>query len=366
MKPCIVITGGGTGGHVFPALAVAEEIRRQSDVRLVWIGGTTGIERTIVRRWGMEFMGLPAGKLRRYLSVQNLADIFKTLAGIFRAIAYLRRLKPLAVFSKGGFVSVPPVLAAGLLGIPVVSHESDYDPGLATRLNARWTRRMCVAYEESRRFYPKGQAVATGNPVRAEIFTAQAVQGLEIAGFNSKDSRPVLLVVGGSLGARQLNTMVKENFEEILAQWRVIHQRGEGEWDLHDVPGAYFSRPFFSAEYPHLLAAADVVLSRAGAGSVWEMGVLHKPGILVPLTAGSRGDQLRNAQHCQKQGAVVLINADDYPEPMLVNLDLRETLSELAVDPRRRVAMSVAWSKLVRNDAAAECARVVLESAGLA
>ena len=294
MKPCIVVTGGGTGGHVFPALAVVEEIQKRADVRLVWM-------------------------------------------------------------------SVPPVFAAGVLGIPVISHESDFDPGLATRLNARYTRRMCVAYPESLRFYPRGKAIATGNPVRAEIFHGEASQGLGVAGFTAKDTRPVLLVVGGSLGASQLNQLVKENFEEILQRWRVIHQRGAGDWDVPDVPGAYFSRPFFSAEYPHLLAAADLVLSRAGAGSVWEIGVLGKPAVLVPLVAGSRGDQVRNAEHCRSNGAVVVFNPADYAEVHLGNLDFRETMQELAVDSHRRANMAAAWSSIVRRDGAATCAQVVLD-----
>lgn len=365
MKPCIVVTGGGTGGHVFPALAVAEELQARADVRLVWIGGTTGIERRIVRRWGMEFLGIPTGKLRRYFSLQNLWDLFKTAAGILRSFCHLSRLRPVAVFSKGGFVSVPPVLAAGLLGIPVVSHESDYDPGLATRLNRRWSRVMAVAYEESLRFYRhgrgfRGRAVVTGNPVRAEIFRATAAEGLRLAGFSPADPRPVLLVVGGSLGARQLNELVKDNFEEILRKWRVVHQRGQGEWGLADVPGAYFSQPFFSAEFPHLLAASSLVLSRAGAGSLWEMGVLGKPAILVPLGAGSRGDQLRNAELCRKHGAAIVFDPAEYAEPHLGNLDFRETMDELAVDRGRRERMAAAWQGLVRKDGAARCVDEIL------
>jgi UDP-N-acetylglucosamine--N-acetylmuramyl-(pentapeptide) pyrophosphoryl-undecaprenol N-acetylglucosamine transferase len=364
MKPCIVVTGGGTGGHVFPALAVVEELTRRGDFRFVWIGGTTGVERQIVRRWGMEFRGIPTGKLRRYLSLENLRDVFRTLAGVFRSIAILRELKPVAVFSKGGFVSVPPVLAAGLLGIPVISHESDYDPGLATRLNRRWTRLMLVAYDDSLRFFRRsrgfrGRALATGNPVRAEILAGKAAEGRRIAGFGDHDPRPVLLVVGGSLGARQLNQLVDDSFEELLAEYRVIHQRGAGDWSRQDVPGAYFSRPGFAGEFPHLLAAADVVLSRAGASGVWEMGVLGKPGVLVPLGAGSRGDQIRNAGHCAKSGAVVVFRPEEYAEPQLATLDFRETMHELAVDRARRARMSAAWNQVVWPDGAARSARAI-------
>lgn len=356
MIPCIVVTGGGTGGHVFPALAVAEELARRREIRLVWIGGSRGIERSIVRRWGMEFHGVPAGKLRRYLSAENLMDAFRTLAGFFRALGLLRRLKPAAVFSKGGFVSVPPVLAAALLGIPVVSHESDFDPGLATRINLRFSRRVCVAYPESLRFYARGKAVATGNPVRAEIFAGDAAEGRRLLGFADADPRPILFVQGGSLGARQVNALVDECYAELSARYRIVHQRGKGDWNRPDRAGSYLSRPSFAAEYPHILAAADLVLSRAGAGSLWEMGVRGKPGVLVPLDSGSRGDQLRNAKLCQDHGCCKVLWPADLADAAAGRARFAALLAGLADQPAARAAMAAAWAGLTVPDGAARVA----------
>lgn len=359
MKPCIVVTGGGTGGHVFPALAVAEELSRHHELHLVWIGGTRGIERGIVKRWGMEFLGIPTGKLRRYISLENLRDIFRTLAGFFRSLGYLRRLKPVAVFSKGGFVSVPSVMAAGLLGIPVISHESDFDPGLATKINLRFSRTICVAYAESLRFYAKGKAIVTGNPVRAEIFQGQAAEGLRLLGFARDDPRPVLFVQGGSLGAKQINDLVDGAFEHLIARYRIVHQRGKGDWSRGDLAGNYLSQPSFSTEYPHILAAADLVLSRAGAGSLWEMGVMAKPGVLIPLDAGSRGDQLRNAELCAKRGACLVFRPEHFDSPAAAVAAFVALLEQLAGDLQRRQVMAASWTDLTPGDGARRAAAVV-------
>lgn len=357
MKPCIVITGGGSGGHVFPALAVSEILDRDDRYRFVWIGSSRGIEASIVGRWGMEFHGIPAGKLRRYFSLRTLVDGFLIIAGFVRSFFLLRKLRPVAVFSKGGFVSVPPVLAAGLMGIPVVSHESDSDPGLATRINLRFSRKVCVPYESGIGQYPAGKAVVTGNPVRAEIFAGDAGRGLQVAGFDPDDSRPVLLVVGGSLGARQLNGMVTRNLDVLLKGWRIIHQTGRTGEDLPACrPGSYHAAEFFPESYPHVLAAADVVLSRAGAGSVWELAARAKPAVFVPLVAGSRGDQARNARLCAATGAALVLEETDAEAADAWILD---ALSRLALDGQARQAMSLAWASLFIPDGADRIAGVV-------
>lgn len=357
MKQYIVITGGGSGGHVFPALAVTEILGANPDYQFAWIGSSKGIEREIVGRWGMEFHGIPAGKLRRYLSLQNILDLFRTLAGFFKSFYILARLKPVAVFSKGGFVSVPPVLAAGLLGIPVIGHESDSDPGLATRLNMRWTRRICIPYEQGAAQYPAGKVVVTGNPVRREIFDGEAARGLAVAGFDPADPRPVLLVVGGSLGARQLNQLVWQHLDALLADWRVIHQTGRLDQSGPAArPGEYHVAEFFPETYPHVLACADLVLSRAGAGTVWELAARSKPAVFVPLVAGSRGDQARNARLCQETGAALVWDGEpaDTKGQALV-----ASLSRLARDPQARSSMAMAWASLFIPDGAQRIARVV-------
>lgn len=353
MKSCIVITGGGTGGHVLPALAVSEVLEAEGRWHLAWIGSTTGVERQIVSRWGMEFHPIPAGKLRRYPSPRNLWDIFKTLAGFFRSLAILGRLRPVLLFSKGGYVSVPPVLAAAVLGIPVFSHESDVDPGLATRINSRFSRRVFVAYRESLAYYPRGKALCTGNPVRREILAGEPDRGREIAGFNPQDSRPILLVLGGSLGARQLNRLVAQDLQRLLPVFRIIHQTGK-DADLPPArPGEYFPQAFFPETYPHILACADVVLSRCGAGSVWELAARSKPAVFVPLVEGSRGDQVLNARHCARAGAALVWNPAN-PDPGSPERgDLVEMLVGLAGNPRACQGMAEAWKTVFTGDAVA-------------
>jgi UDP-N-acetylglucosamine--N-acetylmuramyl-(pentapeptide) pyrophosphoryl-undecaprenol N-acetylglucosamine transferase len=359
MKKRLVISGGGTGGHVFPAIAVAERLRSLGYTDIVWIGSRAGLEKTIVRRWNIPFYHVPSGKLRRYLSLENLWDVFRFGAGIVRSIGLLRRLKPTALFSKGGFVSVPPVFAARLLGIPVVSHESDFDPGLATKLNAPASVRICVPYPESRRYFaPKlrRRVRYTGNPVRSEIFAGDAAEGRRLFGVSG--TKPLLLVQGGSLGARQLNQLVADNLLAILTHWQVIHQRGRGDWPITDIPGSYQSLEFVGPEYPHLLAASSLVLSRAGAGAIWELGIQQKPALLLPLVAGSRGDQIRNARHCAAAGACVVL------PPVQTGDVLVAELARLAQDPVTRQTMAAAWAKVVVRDGAERVAAVVAEVLG--
>ncbi len=361
MKPIIVITGGGTGGHVFPALALAEELAALGIYDLVWIGSTKGIERQLVRRWGIRFIGIPTGKLRRYLSLENIIDVFKTLAGIFRSIAVLRKLKPVIVFSKGGYVSVPPVLAAGLLGIAVISHESDSDPGLATRLNLRWSSKVCVPYSASLSHYPANKAILTGNPVRKEIFLGQRQRGLSAVGFSDLPSdKPVLFVQGGSLGARQINQIVNNHLQVLLQHYRIVHQSGSMQENVIDIDAAYFRRDFFSQNYADVLASADLVLSRAGAGSIWELAARSIPAVLVPLTRGSRGDQLLNAQLCVSAGACELFQL--LPDPAADDRQLVATLIDLAHNKERRARMASAWASIYIPSAAKNIAKLVLET----
>lgn len=318
MSGTIVFTGGGSGGHVFPGLAIAEYLKTRWDGRIVWIGSGKEMERRIVERWGLPFYGIPSGKLRRYFSLRNVADVFLTAAGVFAALALLRRLKPALLFSKGGYVSVPPVVAAKLLGIPVFTHESDLDPGLATKINARFADRIFVAYEETASYFRGDAAVmVSGNPVRAEIYRGDRTRGRTLLGV--PDRVPVLLVLGGSQGSLEVNTVVREALPELTARFFVIHQTGETDSAAQTVSGAdrtgsgwdrsrYRAEPFLTEEYPDILAAADLVVSRSGAGTLWELAATGTPSILVPLGgASSRGDQVRNARLFEKLGAAAVL-----------------------------------------------------------
>ncbi|AEE16579.1 undecaprenyldiphospho-muramoylpentapeptide beta-N-acetylglucosaminyltransferase [Treponema brennaborense] len=326
---CIVFTGGGTGGHIYPGLAVADELRRicretDTECRIVWIGSSRGMDRKIVESSGSadRFYGVPSGKLRRYFSLQNVADVFKIGAGCIASFFLLLNVKPRAVFSKGGFVSVPPCFAAKLLHIPVYTHECDFSPGLATKLNSKAASRILLSYRETARFFAPSYAAkitVTGNPVRPVFYSASAENGRRFLGLPEVGGavKPVLLVIGGSSGARQLNELVRQNLPFLCSTFTVVHQTGanqvapESAESSASYGDSYKPYPFIYAEMPDVLAAADIVLSRAGANSIWECAVLAKPMVLVPLSgAGTRGDQIENARFFEQAGAAVVLYED--------------------------------------------------------
>lgn len=314
----IVFTGGGTGGHIFPGLAIVEIItEKYPHIQCVWFGSSAGMDRNLVESAGLTFYGIPSGKLRRYASFRNFLDMFKIVAGFFVSLYHLARLRPSIVFSKGGFVSVPPCFAAALLRIPVITHECDVTPGLATRLNAMVAKQIYVSYEQtilcfSRKYRHKIHT--TGNPVRRIFYHGDAAAGRTFAGFAGK-SLPVVFVLGGSLGARQVNALVLDSAPQLLDICCIVHQTGAGNRDNAQsfeqttTGDNYRSFEFIRAEMPHVLASADLVISRAGANSVWECAAAGKPMILIPLESGSsRGDQIDNARFFEEKGAAVVLS----------------------------------------------------------
>ncbi len=311
----VVFTGGGTGGHVFPGIAVAEKLiesSKEGNLKLHWVGNRKGMEKDIVERFNFSFYSIPAGKLRRYFSIQNFIDIFKIAAGFFVSILILRKLKADLLFSKGGFVTVPPVLAAKLLGIPVISHESDLDPGLATRINGRFSDIMLFAYLETMNLWKKPfseqKVFVYGNPVRKEITKGKAEKGRAL--LNIPVGMKVILVLGGSQGALEVNKLIEEISQELCREYFVVHQMGSLTFK-ESVLKNYVTRAFFTDEFPDILASADLVVSRAGAGTLWESGVMGKPSVLIPLgTGSSRGDQMRNAEYFVSRDAAVVLTGD--------------------------------------------------------
>ncbi|TVR69195.1 MAG: undecaprenyldiphospho-muramoylpentapeptide beta-N-acetylglucosaminyltransferase [Spirochaetaceae bacterium] len=370
----IVFTGGGTGGHVYPALAVhaalSEDLRR----RVLWIGSRKGVERTILRGSGIPYRAIPTGKLRRYLDLENGRDIFRVGAGILAALRVLRHVDAAIVFSKGGFVAVPVVVAAWILGIPVVIHESDSDPGLATRLTAPMARRICVPYSDTARAFTPAQRrriLVTGNPVRKEFFSAAPGDALARLGIRD-EGQPVLLVSGGSLGAQQLNDFVLEELAVLLDVCTLVHQTGpagaaiipeisrraeqltRAEATRSGTPPArrYAAAPLWTEEFPPLLRRADLVVCRAGAGTIWELAVTGTPAILVPLSRGaSRGDQIRNARRYADTGAALV--PPDSPA------DLAGAVRSLLLDRDRLRAMGVAARAFADGDSAVTIAGVI-------
>ncbi|NCN04663.1 MAG: UDP-N-acetylglucosamine--N-acetylmuramyl-(pentapeptide) pyrophosphoryl-undecaprenol N-acetylglucosamine transferase [Spirochaetales bacterium] len=350
----LVFTGGGTGGHVFPGLAVAEKLANEPDLDIIWLGSEKGIERDLVENSGipnLEFRPIPAGKLRRYLSFQNLTDLFRILGAFVVCLNIFMKVKPLGLFSKGGFVTVPPVWAAGLLGIKVFSHESDFDPGLATKLNLGFSSKVFVAYQETLESLSprhRNKTVVTGNPIRSQILAGRP-EDVEafFSGLKTPSVRPLILVLGGSLGAVQLNDLVVSVLNSLRGRAVVVHQHGT-QWQAPEPEeGFYYPRAFLGPELPSLLAAADFALARAGAGTLWELAAWKIPSLLIPLTAGSRGDQVRNARYFEKLGAVKVLldpGVDEFRTMVeeFLKSDFRQSLRQrytrLPLDPSEGIA----------------------------
>ena len=359
MSRCIAMAGGGTGGHIIPALAVGRELRARAAVELLWIGPPASRDRRLVQSEGIRYHAVPSGKLRRYVSIRNLLDIAKVLGGVVASALILLRTRPVLLFSKGGFASVPPAIAAWLLGIPVVTHECDVTPGLATRINALLARQVLVSFPRTREALPariRPRVRVTGNPVRAQIQSADADRGRRWAGAPA--GVPLLVVTGGSLGAGNLDQVVQGCLDELLRLGFVVHQCGPS----FSAPrrAGYRSAPFFHEEFPDLLAAADLVVSRAGANSLAELACLGKPAVLVPLPlSSSRGEQIINAALFERAGAAVVLRQD-----RLSPATLAGTVRELLGDPERMRAMGASARSLARPEAAGLIAEVLLGEAG--
>ena len=371
----VVFAGGGTGGHIFPGLAVAEALLRKGSFRLFWIGSSAGRDREMVEAAGLsiEFRGVPSGKLRRYFSLKNLTDVFKIAAGFVSSIFILKKIKPDVLFSKGGFASVPPCYAARFLKIPVVTHESDFSPGLATKLNAKVAARILLSYSETEDLLPeaaRAKCAVAGNPVRARFFAASSERGRAFIGV--RKSCPVLLVLGGSTGAESVNLLVLSCLKELCARFVVVHQTG-GKTENAPADtlaaaaelkreGRYFEFSFIAAEMPDVLAAADLVVSRAGAGAVWECAAAGKPMLLIPLAKGSsRGDQIENAEWFARRGAAVV-----FPESGATGAGLAQAvfaLFEGEAGARKADTMAKAAAECARGDesSAEKIARIIDE-----
>lgn len=316
--PRILFTGGGTAGHVTPSLALIEALR-EAGWDLHYAGSRDGIERSIIEPLGLPYHALPTGKLRRYLSFENLLDVFRVLAGIFQGWRLARRLRPDVVFSKGGFVSVPVVFGARLAGVPVLAHESDCTPGLATRLVARHVAAVCTNFPDTQVSGAR-RVRYTGTPLRPGLLAGSRERGLAHAGLSG--SRPVLLVVGGSLGSQALNACIRAALPRLLLHYEIIHICGRGNVSPEAASAGYAQFEFVVEPYRDLLAAADLVLSRAGANGLLELIQAHKPTLLVPLgTAASRGDQVENADWAAGRGlARRVLEADLNEERLLAEL----------------------------------------------
>ena len=311
----IILTGGGTAGHVTPNLALLPSLKEAGyDIR--YIGSYHGIERKLIEAAGIPYDGISSGKLRRYFDLKNFTDPLRVLKGYGEARKLLKKYKPDIIFSKGGFVAVPVVLAAKHYRIPVIIHESDMTPGLANRLCIPVAKKVCCNFPETMQGLPADKAVLTGSPIREELLKGSREAGLALCHFTA--AKPVLMVIGGSLGASSVNQTVREALPELLKDFQVVHLCGNDKMDnlLLNTPG-YVQFEYLKAELKDVFAMADVVVSRAGANAICELLALKKPNLLIPLSAGSRGDQILNARSFESQGFSMVID-EDYLSPTLL------------------------------------------------
>lgn len=314
----IVLTGGGTAGHVTPNIALLPALR-DAGYEITYMGSYDGIEKRLIGDFEIPYVGISTGKFRRYLDPKNLTDPFRVIKGFGEARKFLKQYKPDVVFSKGGFVSVPVVRAAASLGIPCVIHESDMTPGLANRLCIPVAKKVCCNFPETLKLLPENKAVLTGSPIRAELSQGNKLAGLDMCGFSA--NKPVIMVMGGSLGAANVNKAVREALPKLLEDFQVVHLCGKDKMDnlLLNTQG-YKQFEYVKAELKDLFAMADVVISRAGANAICELLALKKPNILIPLPAeSSRGDQLLNAKSFESQGFSIVINEDDLTRELLAD-----------------------------------------------
>ena len=354
----IAFTGGGTGGHIYPGLAIIEAIRNQSPhTKVFWIGSGKESERTAVEQAGVEYYAIASGKLRRSFSIKNFFDIFRILKGIYQAKILLKNLNANMLFSKGGYVSVPPCIAAACLKIPVITHESDVSPGLATKINLRFADKLIASWDETLTFLkPRNQAktIVLGNPIRKSITQGDRQRGKAFLGLDT--DVPLLVVLGGSQGAEQINKIIEAAALRLTEHVCIAHQTGHGKPTGIPQSTRYRQFPYLIQELPDVLAAADIIVCRAGAGTLWECTAAYKPMILIPLCgSGTRGDQVENTKILIKNNAAIgLIGEEAEPEKHIQSILLLLNNHEL------QKSMPQNAQKLLRIDAAEHIASLCL------
>lgn len=306
----IILTGGGTAGHVTPNIALLPGLK-ELGYDIHYIGSYNGIEKELIEQFGVPYHGISSGKLRRYFSLQNFTDPFRVLKGFGEAKKLIKSLKPDVIFSKGGFVSVPVVIAGKQCKVPTIIHESDMTPGLANKLSIPSASKVCCNFPETLEHLPKNKAVLTGSPIRRELLSGNRDTALKFCGLSS--DKPVILIIGGSLGSVAVNNAVRAILPELLKDFQVIHLCGKGKVDesLKELTG-YVQFEYIKDELKDLFALSDLVISRAGANAICELLALHKPNLLIPLSINaSRGDQILNARSFERQGFSIVLEEEE-------------------------------------------------------
>lgn len=375
-KNIVAFTGGGTAGHIYPGLAVADQLRQVSNncVKIYWIGCSKGMDKKIVENSKDEFQqssadffyGIPSGKLRRYFSFKNFFDVFKIIGGFLASFYILLKIRPCVLFSKGGFVSVPPCFAAKLLKIPVFMHECDFTLGLANKINLHSAIKIFVSYEETKNYlksFDQKKCIVSGNPVRPIFYNTNVQKGKDFLDLShlSKENqnKPILLVLGGSSGAKQINNLVFENIEFLCKNFIVVHQTGLINGDENQTTKIqqeyenYKPFNFIYEQMSDVLSCSDIVLSRSGANSIWETAVLLKPMILIPLCGnGTRGDQVDNANFfAQKNASYVLVGKNATNENLIYSLKkmLIKENREKMVESLKQIVPKIPATKIIAN-----------------
>ena len=323
----LLVVGGGSAGHVIPAIPLIQLLLERGD-EVSFVGTTSGLEESLVGHLNVRYQSIQAGKLRRYFSWENFVDILRVLVGVCQALGLLIKNRPDVVFSKGGFVSFPVVFAAWILRIPVLAHESDLSPGLANKLVMPFVATLSTSFKETQISRRNLRVVHVGTPIRDELINGEAQAGLTSLGFAG--DKPLLLIVGGSLGADYLNQVIWQVVAQLTEQFNICHVCGAGKSSQLKLPG-YVELEYVSVGWGDILAAADVVISRAGANSLFELLALRKLNLLVPLSAkASRGDQIENAEIAAAAGYSLVVQEEELNETSLLNaLDqLRHQRSE--------------------------------------
>ena len=336
----IIMTGGGTAGHVTPNIALFPALKEEG-YEISYIGSYNGIEKELIKNQGIEYFGISSGKLRRYFDVKNFTDPFRVMKGYSEAKKILKHTKPDVVFSKGGVVTVPVVYAAKKLHIPVIIHESDLTPGLANKLAIPNATYVCHNFPETANHLPEEKSRLTGCPIRKELFEGDRDKGLKFLGFDGK--KPVLMIIGGSTGAKVINETVRESLDTLTQRFDIVHLCGKDKLDTNynDVEG-YKQFEYISEELSDIFAASDVVISRAGANAICELLALCKPHLLIPLSANaSRGDQILNAKSFKKQGFSEVLEEENMTKDTLCeNLTKVYDNRELYINKMKESSMS--------------------------
>ncbi len=314
----IVLTGGGTAGHVTPNIALIPFLKDEG-YEIHYIGSKEGIERQLIEKENIPYYPISSGKLRRYLSAKNISDMFRVCKGVLEAKKIIKKINPDIVFSKGGFVAVPVILGAKLNKIPIVIHESDITPGLTNKISTPYAKAVCTSFPETVKHIKSNNVINTGTPIRKELFLGDREKGLKICNFN--DEKPVILVIGGSLGSVKINTEIRKILPEITKDFQVVHMCGKNnlEEKLFSLKG-YKQFEYIDDELKDIFKITDLVISRAGSNSIFEFLSLKIPSLLIPLPLSvSRGDQILNAQSFEKKGFSKVLKEEDLNSETLIN-----------------------------------------------